>query len=559
MQDPRGTGPCTDERGSGAAFRLASAWGLLLVGAAVVVVVTVAVGRRVLAERSPFDVDEAEHANAAVELTSALRSGEPEGIVKAVTRQSYYPPVHSFLVTTSYLLRGEELASSRLPSLAMYVLAVLLLGALTYRALRRLQPETAAGWFPTFGTAIAIILAGSSPILIWYGALCMVENTGVVATILLFLACDELFARPHKVGLQLLVALCGLVLFLTKYNLALVVLPALVLTLRMMPWSLPERHRLLLRVIGPLALGVVIWLALIDRASFVSFFLGHPGDVPLLSSENLLFDIRAWLGVYGVHPVVGAGALLCAGYAAAIHYRKPIVRLTGFTALAAFGVLLISTTNEARYLLVAAPALWFLAALGGAEFVHRGAQRLRQPFRSLLYGMVPLVLVALWAVPAHSAWQRLPADLTREFEATPADGELQDFIFTRVPATAPLLLNGETDKFSTMALSFRGACEAHVPYTAMRIDAYPFRADRLFHTRMSHRNVQAPFRIPGFPTHPLEAVLGMDYYRYAVQLRSASFPEKAKAADIEFASVLARFESARATRGGHTVVIYTLP
>ena len=126
-----------------AALGLASAWGLLLVGAAVVIVVTVAVGRRVLAERSPFDVDEAEHANAAVELTSALRSGEPEGIVKAVTRQSYYPPVHSFLVTTCYLLRGEELASSRLPSLAMYVLAVLLLGALTYRALRRLQPEAA--------------------------------------------------------------------------------------------------------------------------------------------------------------------------------------------------------------------------------------------------------------------------------------------------------------------------------------------------------------------------------------------------------------------------------
>ena len=105
----------------------------------------------------PFDTDEANHAVDGWEVYWAASNGSPQNLNEALTAQGFYPPLHSTAVALSYWLAGPSLASSRLPSVVIFALSLVLLAWLTYRISSRVVVDgTLRPWLPLIGAAFGV-------------------------------------------------------------------------------------------------------------------------------------------------------------------------------------------------------------------------------------------------------------------------------------------------------------------------------------------------------------------------------------------------------------------
>lgn len=455
----------------------------------------------------PFDTDEADHANAGIELFFALQSGDLSTITSAITRQAFYPPVHSFFVAAAYALKDISVQSSRLPSLFFFILTSLSLGAATFSAARSLQLRTSSA---CIGSAAALLCISGSRITAENAALCMLELCGVFFTALTVHLCIKEKRSP------LLIALSLAIVMLTKYSFGLILIPGVLVGIAAADSHFRLSKQNLLRSIyaGAALLGVLLlWFVSSDKAAIIHFFIGHPQYAPLLSSENLLFDIRSWLFDYSNHFSTSLLIIIFSVLAISRFRRNQAVRAAAGTVLFALIILTISTTNESRHFMVAAPALWFLGALGCAEIAEKFSER------PAVFALVMPFLFLPFFYSGYTLPQKLPAYIAREMEGQPQFAELQDAIFSVVDCSQPALFIGVSDQFGIEALRWKGAEKCKMPYTDVRFDTFPYRDDKNMTARKRKRNLDMPYSEPLFPKEPVEAVIETGYYKTIVLIR----------------------------------------
>jgi hypothetical protein len=115
----------------------------------------------------PFDTDEADHANAGIELYAAIKSTSPIKVVNALQKAAFYPPIHPILVSISYITLSPSLYSSRVVSVFLLVSLIFILCKLT---IKTTSPNNSL--LPITFIILCII---SSPITLKLSALCMLE------------------------------------------------------------------------------------------------------------------------------------------------------------------------------------------------------------------------------------------------------------------------------------------------------------------------------------------------------------------------------------------------
>ncbi len=186
----------------------------------------------VAASTIAFDADEANHALDGWQVYHALSDLAPGALLRALTDQSHYPPVHSLFVTAGYLVGGPTLAASRLPTVFNLALTLAALAWLTYRLAARgsdLQSRTL--WLPVAGSAFAVALAITSEVVVTNSILAMLEMTGALLGVLLLLAADKLNVTvryPRRLTWLLTTGLLAALLMFTKYSFGLFFVPGLV-------------------------------------------------------------------------------------------------------------------------------------------------------------------------------------------------------------------------------------------------------------------------------------------------------------------------------------------
>jgi 4-amino-4-deoxy-L-arabinose transferase-like glycosyltransferase len=194
----------------------------------------------VISSTIPFDNDEANHAVDGWEVYHAFTAWSPRAIYRAVTDQGFYPPVHSFFVAAAYLVAGPSFMSSRLPTVVIFALALLLLAWLTLRLGRRVDHvDPPDGWLPLAGAAFAVAFAITSEIFVLNTVLVMLEMTGALFGMLFLGIVDQVdeSGQGHSRWIGLLVAaVIAVVLLLTKYTFGLFYLPGLLAALLTATW-----------------------------------------------------------------------------------------------------------------------------------------------------------------------------------------------------------------------------------------------------------------------------------------------------------------------------------
>ncbi len=228
--------------------------------------------RTVMASTIPFDTDEANHAVDGWEVYHAIAVHSLGNFYRAVTEQSFYPPVHSFFVAAAYALAGPSLATSRLPTIAIFALTLLLLGWLTFRlACGDAQDKRLDRWLPLAGAMFAVAFALTSEVFVTLTVLVMLEMTGAMFGLLLLMRLartDRGTAQSISWRRVVVAALIAMLIFLTKYSFGLFYLPGLLagLVTATWPWQAGSRAwRAAALAIIVYLIGLAIWLVVTHR------------------------------------------------------------------------------------------------------------------------------------------------------------------------------------------------------------------------------------------------------------------------------------------------------
>jgi hypothetical protein len=484
--------------------------------------------RTVTTAAIPFDTDEANHAVDGWEVYHALAAGSPADLSRAVVRQGFYPPVHSFFVATAYAVAGPGLATSRLPTVVNFALSLALLAWLTVRLGRR-QPDAAptGAWWVVAAAACAVAFAITSPVYVSQAVLVMQEITGALLGLVLLLVVDQADHAVRKRWRWLVAAaLVATTIALTKYSFGLFYLPGLILGLVTAHW--PGRSDagrwdpgiwrdvgIVLAVYGGI-LG--LWLLVTDRTTLWLFFTDHPQYAPIFSRKNLLYLFRLWFNSYAPHAalaIIGTGLAILG---AARRWPSVAVRVAVWSILAAVAVLTISPTDEPRHFLPVAPAVWLLAGLGLVEGWRwlEGSGRGRQGVASLV------VLIALLSGSAIQPARRLGVSLQRQLEGRPALLALHDFALGQVDLNRPVLFIGDfNDQNTLLAIRWRAATRTGRSLWALDIDYFPFEHHEHSLNRTG-RKAQIATVDPTFPRQHMNEIFARGYFAYVVEFKQTS-------------------------------------
>lgn len=471
----------------------------------------------------PFDTDEANHAADGWQIYHALTNLAPGELLRAVTDQSFYPPVHSFFVAAGYLLAGPSLSTSRLPTVATLVLTLLGLAWITFRLARRdAGPPPATRWLSLAGATFAVALAITNKTFLTHAVLVMQEMTGAFLGIGLLLVVDGAERTQQRRGRWIglvAAALIAILLGLTKYSFGLFYVPAILAALvtAQWPWQASRRAWIEVTAVSAIAVsGFGLWLLVTDRATVLLFLTDHGRAAPLLAAENLLYFPTAWFSQYAASLLVAMITTLLAIIGAVRQWGKLAVRVAVWTIAAALISLTIARVQELRHLLPVTPAAWMLAGLGLVE-VLRWLRRSAHGDNKVLFAV--LILFATVAVSAIKPALALPADLTVVFEGAPAFSQAQDFALEQVDLNRPVLFIGDfSDQVGLMAVRWRAATLAGKNLWDLDVDYFPF---EFFEHSMArtHRKAQIATVDPTFPREYMNEVLARNHYASLVELK----------------------------------------
>lgn len=470
---------------------------------------------RVITETATFDTDEADHANAALELTYTLQTGEVHTIIEAFRRQSFYPPIHSLTITPFYLLFGPSLATSRLPSVFLFMIYCLLF-SFTLRSLLNAKAANLSGISSTAGFSFGLLVGCLSPILIFNSTLCMLETLGTLLMLAFLTYFTTIEAKPLRTKHLMTGVGFVLLMFLTKYSFGIFALGGYAVFLLSQLLQKRLKLRDCIMTAGATVLLLAAWLLFCDWHAALNFIFGQPKtEHQFLSAKNILFYPRTFLKVHTLRPWIGWMTLFSACIGAYRLIRLPAIQL----AVSLFGVgllvLTLSPENGSRHILPIMPALYLLAGLGFSIAMHESSRRIPQLHRAFEISIMFLFILLLTS--ATTRISKFPSALTRRFEAKPYYSE----IFTHIASYSrqgPLLVEGTTDSLSLEGLRWWIARSNHTAYTTVAVDAFPFSSGTQERAIIHSRNQAAPWTNSVVPFEPLKATLKSGYYRTFIRI-----------------------------------------
>jgi len=441
----------------------------------------------------PFDSDEADKANAALELSYAFKTGSLPEIYQAIVRQSFYPPLHSFFVSTSYLLFGPSLASSRTPSVVLYFFSLIFL----YFALLKEEKNK------NEGAVLGSLLMALSPILMLNSTLCMLEATGIMLTSSLLLV---LTFKPKNIHLWL--ALLSILFFFGKYTFAVSGIPACVVGLFLL-WkekSLTIKKLVTFSII--IAVPLITWVVIANKSSISSFLEGREQRFDFFSYRNLSLYPRLYLKVYSSHWLIGVLAFSLTLLSIKNIKQSLSVKVSWFICLWTLFLYTVATTKGARHILFAAPAFWFLVGVGFNNFISL----LQIRHQKLIF--YTTCFVVFFSFAARFDW--INRYLKDGFEGERSFEILSNFAFKNLNPCEPILTLGTSDSFSLEALRWEAARRCGTGYTKIVVDRFPSTRGVRNHSALMNRNLGAPWQRKGVPIKPLEKVLKANYYKWLI-------------------------------------------
>ncbi len=505
-------------------------------------------------ERAPFDTDEADHAVAGLDLFTSIGRGDAGQIFDSIRRQSFYPPVQSFVTAISYALTGPTLASSRVPSIVCFAAYFLAVAATVVRLLRR-SPLGNDRNVVLFSATMALVLGFSSPETVENSVLCMLEPLGMllVAWLLLLLADDESGARTS--AKRTLEGVVLSLIMLTKYSFGVVVIPAYVAA------TLHHRYQAaggsgdakigsyLKNMEAILCFCIVLagWISVTDRYSMLRFFIGHPSSGSMFRAEHLLFYPRGWLFAYTPHALLAVALIPLIALGGWSFRNLLITKYALWSLLLACVIFTISTTDELRHFLIVLPGLWVLAGLGVAKLLQKNRMLVAIGFSFLLI------------YSGATKIDGLPDRLRRAYEGTGTFYKLQEFVSDNVQPDSPILANGLSDQFSPQMLRWLLARNGKLRYPETRLEVYPFRPENYQRAIERKRHIDRPWLVSDFPKEPLQAVVDRGYYQFAVQLRNTRVTSYRGEPAEEFSEVTKDMQQKKLRVGEWEVVVSTIP
>lgn len=309
-----------------------------------------------------FDSDEGVHAYEALRLSTFLRDGDPVGALASSLRQSFYPPVHPWLLGMVLTFLPATHAAPRLFSLAFYALNVLLLYALGCWLARNMR------WPWLAGLAAALPMLAAPPAWIM-GSLAYVEMLGALFALLTLWGYWQ-GVEGHPWGW--LVAGLGIVAAgLIKYPYWLFLIIPLPLALAAQEVIAPQRNwRALVKHLTlmalPSAAAMVIWVTLPITRSGLADYIAVTQDLGARSQSSPLAHLVFYLKSVTVHfspsPLMAVG-LAAALVASVVCWRDDRLRPLAFFSV--WHLLSISTHGglSPRFLTTAMPAVWLMGGV----------------------------------------------------------------------------------------------------------------------------------------------------------------------------------------------------
>lgn len=319
----------------------------------------------------PFDSDEAVHAYEALRVSAHLRDGDLTGAWDDTLRQSFYPPVHPWLLGTALSLVSATHVSVRLFSLAIYALDVLLLYALG----RGLVRDTRFAWLAGL---IASLLALASPPLWVTGSLVYLEGLGVLFVLVAFWGYWRAVKECKWGGL--VAGAAAVAAGLTKYPYWLFLMLPLVTATVVQAWFWRGKLRpsqgwgalvgRLASLVPPSAVVMLMWIALPATRSGLADFIAAQQDLarqaPPSFMDHLTFYFKSvWLQ-FSSSPLVAVG-LAVAFALSLVRWRD--VQLWPLALFFTWHLIGISTHGglAPRFLVTAMPALWLMGGVWAAR------------------------------------------------------------------------------------------------------------------------------------------------------------------------------------------------
>lgn len=491
----------------------------------------------------PFDTDEADHANAALDVYRSLH--HPLDFIEALRRQAFYPPVHSLFVTLSYLVFGPTLFSSRMPSLVFWLLSTANLFLLISWSVRRHQPGLKVPLWPQlFGATLASYLFANTRLLMVNSLLCMLELCALffVTLLLLCLQRTEINGWTKRVYLPLILSL----VFLAKYSIGIMTLPGVFLA---MLYKREERQQMLWLV--PTTLGIcLLWPLLSDPYSFWKFLVGHPSYSPVLSTDNLFFYPRAWASHYSINPSYAAVSVVLAGIGARSYWSQLPTRAASGIIICSLLVLSLSTTNEVRHIMSALPAMYYLVGLGISQIALWMWKRGHHILAAVLFTS----LFAACVLEVTKDQEQLPKYITRIFEGHHSYRRFHRLVVEQVHPKEQLIACGLNDQFGREALMWSIArTHPGVKYRDIRLDTYPFNPGLAQRRRERKRVVDLAYQDQTIPRAPFSAVIESGKYDKAILFRTVKNPR-----NEECITALSAYPKAARAYGNRAVSVFNL-
>jgi 4-amino-4-deoxy-L-arabinose transferase-like glycosyltransferase len=319
-----------------------------------------------------FDSDEGVHAFNALRVSAYLRDGDLAGALNDTLRQSFYPPVHPWLLGMVLLLVNATHANARLVSLALYALDVLLLYALGRWLARHTR-------FPWLAGLMASLLALTSPPLWVLGSLVYLETAGVMFVLVTFWGYWQGVAW-RKWG-WLVAGLAIMIATLTKYPYGLFLIPPLAVAMVVQALPTLRRHRLASQDSGtlivrltllalPSVVMMLVWIVLPVTRNGLANYIAATEDLaqtaqPSFFAHMAFYLKSVWLQ-FSPSPLIAVG-LAAAFLVSLVRWRNSeLWPLALFFAWHLVGISVHGGLAQ-RFLITAMPALWLMGGVWAAR------------------------------------------------------------------------------------------------------------------------------------------------------------------------------------------------
>jgi 4-amino-4-deoxy-L-arabinose transferase-like glycosyltransferase len=172
-----------------------------------------------LVNLNPFGWDEAYRANPALAIGRDALRGDINAFIEDSNRQMFYPPGSSWIIGLFFILFGESMVAARLIGLMFYSMSVVLIYILTKAVTKK---DTPLNLLPS-------LLLSSSPFVLLFAALSMLETAGMFFTLLIFYLYIRAIESSEK-KFYFLTGLAGAAAFMLKYNYGITPMAALLLS-----------------------------------------------------------------------------------------------------------------------------------------------------------------------------------------------------------------------------------------------------------------------------------------------------------------------------------------